>query len=126
MCSLPGMSSSRKEYSFHIMPHTTARHSFSMTKYLSSARLNFFLAQPAGNNFPPVKAATPNPDASVLRTNGFVRSGSFSSGSCSRYSLSSEYARSCASFHCTFSDFPFLKRSESGTEISAKVGIWSL
>ena len=30
-----------------------------------------------------------------------IRSGSFSTSSCSRYSLSSEYTRSCASFHCT-------------------------
>ena len=39
-------------------------------------------------------AATPTPDASLLRTNGFVRSGSFSSNSGSRYSLSNEYTRS--------------------------------
>ena len=87
-------------------------------------------SQPTGYNFPSFSckstAATPNPDATVLRTNGFIRSGSFSTGSCSRYSLRSEYTRSCASFHCTCSDFPFLRRSDSGAEISAKAGMWSL
>ena len=64
-------------------------------------------------------ASSPTPDALVLRTNSFIRSGSFNTGSCSRYSLSSELSRSCASFHCTCSDFPFLRRSDSGAEIWA-------
>ena len=71
-------------------------------------------------------AATPTKDASVLGTNGFIRSGSFSTSSCRRCSLSSEYARSCASFHCTCSDSPFLKRSESSAETSAKAGMCSV
>ena len=66
-------------------------------------------------------AATP--DAFVLRTIGFIRSESFSASSCSRYSLSSEYAHSCASFHCTC---PFLRRLDSGAETSAKAWMWSL
>ena len=58
-------------------------------------------------------AATPTPDASILGANGFIRSGSFSTSSCSRYSLSSEYTRYGASLHCTCSDFPFLRRLEA-------------
>ena len=52
--------------------------------------------------------------------------GSFSNSSCISYSLSSEYARSCASFHCACSDFPFLRRFDSSAETSAKAGMWSL
>ena len=51
---------------------------------------------------------------------------SFSTGSCSRYSLSSEYARCCASFHCTCFDPLILRRSDSGAKTSAKTGMWSL
>ena len=80
----------------------------------------------------------------VLRTNGFIRSGSFFTGSCSRYSLSIGYiyigqevsilvlvagplsalAISCAPFHCMCPDF--LRTSDSVAEISAKAGKWSL
>ena len=48
------------------------------------------------------------------------------SSSCSRYSLSSEYTRSSASFHCTCSDLPFLRRLDREAETSAKAGMWSL
>ena len=60
-------------------------------------------------------AATPTSDACILGTS-----------SCSRYSLSSEYTRSCASFHCTCSDLPFLRRLDREAETSSKAGMWSL
>ena len=68
--------------------NTSRKHS--MIKYLASARLNFLLTWPTGYNFPSFScnntAATPTPNASVLRTKGFIRPGSFNTGSCSRYS----------------------------------------
>ena len=61
--------------------------------------------------------------ACVLRTNGFIRPGSLNTGSCSRYSLSSEYMHAPLPHSIVLSsDFPFLR----GAETSAKDGMWSL
>ena len=118
----------RARYSLkrHI-PYTTARHSFSMIRYLvhllgltscwHSLLDTTFLRSPV------TVQLLLKLQMHVLRTNSFLRSGSFNTGSGSRYSLSSEYARSCASFHCICSDLPFLRRLDSGAEVSVKAGM---
>ena len=86
------------------IPHTTARQSFSMQQY----------------------SCYSNSGCIFCRTNDFIMLGNFYTGFCSKYFLSSEYARSCASFHSTCSDIAFLRRSDTGAEISTKARIWSL
>ena len=66
------------------------------TRYSLKCLIGLTSCWPTGYNFPSFAcnstAAMATPDASVLRMNGFIRSGSFNTGSCIRYSLSSKHA----------------------------------
>ncbi|KAF9762414.1 hypothetical protein NGRA_2034 [Nosema granulosis] len=108
-----------------------ARNSFSVMEYFFSASESFFDDQSMTLSSPSSscckQASTPVLDASVVKTNGLVKSGILTAILELILSLNFENALSNSSFQlsCSLSDKPF-KLSYSGPPIVARCGIYFL